>query len=122
MNFSIEAKDIVLLLVGVVGSVIANYIYKELEGRSTAAQKVERDLASDDLGVRNQASRQCMLFAAKFYIFANMFWVVSGAAWVFGDVGYGATLFILGAASVFAIFLFWLSLRWLIKVMHANAT
>jgi hypothetical protein len=121
MNMTLEAKDIVLFLVGVVGSVVANYIYKNLEGTNTAAQAIERDINSKDINVRARAARLCLFIAAKLYIFANMFWVVSGAAWIFGDSQYLVTLIVLAASSVIAIFLFWLSLRWLQRAQRASS-
>ncbi len=121
MNISIDDKDIVLILVGVVGSVVANYIYKSLESSNSVASALERDIQSTDPAERTRATRQCMFIAGKFYIFANIFWVVSGAAWIFGNTDYGATLIVLGASSVIAVFLFWLALRWLMRAQRGDA-
>lgn len=120
MNIVIEAKDVVLLLVGVVGSVIANYIYKHLEASSTSIQKIAQDLTSADLTVKSNARRKCLLNAGRFYLFANIFWVVSGAAWIFGGVEYGISLFVLAGTSVIAIFLFWLALQWLQRALNSD--
>lgn len=121
MNIVIEAKDIVLVLVGVVGSVVASYIYRWLESSSTAAQALERDLASGDAALRARAVRLCLFASVRFFIFANIFCVVSGVAWVFGTTHYDATLAVLGAASFIAILLFWIALRWLVRAQKGSA-
>jgi hypothetical protein len=121
MNIFIEAKDIVLILVGVAGSVVASYIYRYLESSSTATQALELDLASHDPAVRERAGRRCLLTAAKFFVFANIFSVVSGGAWIFGNALYDLTLFVLGASSVIAILLLWGALRWIVRAQKADA-
>ena len=103
MNILIEAKDIVLVLVGVAGSVVASYIYRYLETSSSATQALECDLAAADPAVRDRATRRCLLTAAKFFLFANIFGVVSGGAWIFGNALYDVTLLVLGASSVISI-------------------
>lgn len=121
MNIHIEAKDIVLILVGVAGSVVASYIYRYLESSTTAAQALERDLGARDPAVRQRAARQCLLTAAKFFVFANLFTVVSGGAWIFGTALYDLTLLVLGASSVIAILLLWGALRWIVRAQKADA-
>jgi hypothetical protein len=120
MNIVIEAKDIVLVLVGVAGSVVASYIYRYLESVSSASQALERDLDSTDPVVRDRAARHCLLTAAKFFVFANIFTVVSGGAWIFGNALYDLTLLVLGASSVIAILLLWGALRWLVRAQKGN--
>jgi len=120
MNIQIEAKDIVLVLVGVASSVVASYIYRYLESASTASQALERDLESADPAVRDRAARHCLLTAAKFFVFANIFTVVSGGAWIFGNALYDLTLLVLGAPSVIAILLLWGALRWLVRAQQGN--
>ena len=120
MNIVIEAKDIVLILVGVAGSVVASYIYRYLESASSASQALERDLDSADPVVRDRATRHCLLTAAKFFVFANIFTVVSGGAWIFGNALYDLTLLVLGASSVIAILLLWGALRWLVRAQKGN--
>ena len=121
MNIVIEAKDIVLVLVGVAGSVVASYIYRYLESASSASQALERDLDAADPVVRGRAVRYCLLTAAKFFVFANIFTVVSGGAWIFGNALYDLTLLVLGASSVIAILLLWGALRWLVRAQKGNA-
>ena len=121
MNIQIEAKDIILILVGVAGSVVASYIYRYLESASTASQTLELDLESTDPVVRAGAARHCLLTAAKFFVFANIFSVVSGGAWIFGNALYNLTLLVLGASSVIAILLLWGALRWLVRAQKGIA-
>ena len=121
MNIQIEAKDIVLVLVGVAGSVVASYIYRYLESASSASQALERDLDAADPAVRDRAVRHCLLTAAKFFVFANIFTVVSGGAWIFGNALYDLTLLVLGASSVIAILLLWGALRWLVRAQKGIA-
>jgi hypothetical protein len=120
MNIQIEAKDVVLVLVGVAGSVVASYIYRYLENSSSATQALERDLDAADPVVRDRATRQCLLTAAKFFVFANVFSVVSALAWVFGNALYNLTLLVLGASSVIAILLLWGAVRWLMRAQKGN--
>ena len=121
MTLQIEAKDIVLILVGVAGSVVASYIYRYLESAGAASQALERDLGSTDPVVRERAARHCLLTAAKFFVFANIFTVVSGGAWIFGNALYDLTLLVLGSSSVIAILLLWGALRWLVRAQKGNA-
>jgi hypothetical protein len=120
MHIQIEAKDIVLILVGVAGSVVASYIYRYLESSSSASQALEREVGSADAAVRERAARQCLLTAAKFFVFANIFTVVSGGAWIFGNALYDLTLLVLGASSVIAILLLWGALRWLVRAQKGH--
>jgi hypothetical protein len=120
MNIVIEAKDIVLILVGVAGSVVASYIYRYLESSGSATQALERDLDATDPAIRARAVRYCLLTAAKFFVFANVFTVVSGGAWIFGNALYDLTLLVLGASSVIAILLLWGALRWLLRAQKGN--
>jgi hypothetical protein len=121
MQIQIEAKDIVLVLVGVAGSVVASYIYRYLEHATSTAQALERDLDASDPAVRAKAVRHCLLTAAKFFVFANIFSVVSSGAWVFGNAKYELTLLVLGASSAIAILLLWGALRWLVRAQKGNA-
>jgi hypothetical protein len=121
MNIQIEAKDIILILVGVAGSVVASYIYRYLESASSATQAIERDLDAVDPVVREKATQQCLLTAAKFFVFANIFSVVSAGAWIFGNALYNLTLLVLGASSAIAILLLWGALRWLVRAQKGAA-
>ncbi|MFL6635988.1 MAG: hypothetical protein ACJ8HJ_27145 [Massilia sp.] len=78
MIILIEAKDMVLILVGVAGSVVASYICRYLESSSSATQALERNLDATDPAVRARAVRYCLLTAAKFFVFANIVTVVPG--------------------------------------------
>jgi hypothetical protein len=60
------------------------------------------------------------LTAAKFFVFANVFSVVSALAWVFGNALYNLTLLVLGASSVIAILLLWGAVRWLMRAQKGN--
>ena len=53
-------------------------------------------------------------------MFANIFTVVSGGAWIFGNALYDLTLLVLGASSVIAILLLWGALRWLVRAQKGN--
>jgi hypothetical protein len=114
MNITIEAKDILLIVVGVAGSVISSYIYKFLENSNSAFQAIEAETSSPDPGIRTRASRRCLFTAARTFILANIFSIVSGAAWIFGDL-HGFAGIVLGGSSVVAILLFALALRWLMR-------
>ncbi len=120
MNITIEAKDVVLLLIGVAGSVIANYIYKYLQESGSSAQQLTQDLQSSDPTVKAKAIKRCLYTAARFYLFANIFWVVSGAAWIFGGADYGISSALLAGSSAIAIFLFWLALQWLQRAQGSD--
>lgn len=114
MNITIEDKDILLVLIGVAGSVIASYIYKFLENSNSAFHAIDAEITSADAAVRTRASRRCLFTAAKVFILANIFGIVSGAAWIFGDL-HGFAGIVLGSSSVIAILLFALALRWLMR-------
>jgi hypothetical protein len=114
MNITIEAKDILLILIGVAGSVIASYIYKFMESSNSAFQAIEAETSSADPAIRARASRRCLFTSAKIFILANIFGIVSGAAWIFGDL-HGFAGIVLGGSSVVAILLFALALRWVAR-------
>jgi hypothetical protein len=117
-----ESKDIVLTLAGLAAGVAGNYIFKHMEQSGDSNENIERDLRSTDFLERGNAIRSCLLNAAKWYIIANMFWVVSGAAWVLDAFDQVAVRVVLGATSLLSIVYFWLALRWIVRVFKSART
>ena len=107
-----------LILLGVVGSFLANVLYKFYEKSQSATRTLEERITSSDPIERQHAIALCLFNAGKWYLVGNLFWVVAGAAWTLDGVirdaesGWLFIRSVLGITSFIAIFYFWLALLW----------
>ena len=108
------------LITGVAIGVVSNYVFKFLIQSTERGKELEADLRSDDPSKKVRAGKECMVNAVKWYLLANISWVVSGVTWVFNDMGLAQEApFILFGSSLLAILGFAYSMRWFMKGSRA---
>lgn len=103
------------LLLGVAGSLIATVLWERKKKGPAVDSEWRARLLSADQSVVSQAFRECMVNAARWYLLANILWVVSGAAWALElgvESGFVFSRIVLGVTSVLAMLMFAASLYW----------
>lgn len=115
-----EAKDFLMVLLGIASGVAANYIFKHIEASLGSIKALEAKLSSKNKTEKTEAARYCLIAAANWYMIANIFWVVAGATWALEEVAieHGAVMMVLGASSVISIFCFAAALRWVVRAIN----